>query len=934
MAVAVRLLARCLAVGAVMAAATSAIGGLPVQDAEHASQRGWVPVAYEDQPGEDPLDETSAMAWARWLNQPVEATALASSTTRIVADPSGVFRAELSPKPVRVQQEGQWVDVDPSLVEDGQGGFAPRAAVTQISVSGGGSGDLVSMSDAGRRLALSWPQSLPEPDVEGALATYADVLPGVDLVVEAGVEGFATYLVVESRQAAANPALGDLRFALAASGEVTQGPDGSLEIADSAGAPVFTAPQPRMWDSSEQAGVPDTAAERVAEAMGARATRLTVEATSTEIRLLPDQAFLTDPATTYPVVIDPSWSKTDQEHAWAMVWSNGMEFYNSSTEQARVGYDGWSSATKKSRSLYKFDTSFFRGRRIESAIFRHHQVHSPSYSCDTTLGPGVELWRTEGFGPNVSWPGPALAGNKLGTEQEAHGHRAYCSGFTLNEWNATPAVKWAVNNDKTRLSLQMRSANEGDAMGWRQFKGTSSAQPQLEVLYNTVPNTPAAPTLQDEPYYSDVNKTYTDDLTPTFQVKLTDPDGDQLKAQFKVHQGSTLKWDYTTVWKNSGQTIDRTLPAGVITEDGTYWVEVRAWDGDAWSGWSTRTTFVVDRDPPAVPTVQLPAQDPSYDRGGRFTFTSNSSDVYQYKYGFTTSAPNKTVKAKTEGGSATIVYIPATFGPDWVTVQALDRAGNASAASPDVDFRVKGTKANHQWPLDGADGGVGPDTVGGTALVHPAGAVWAPEGRYHSYDLLPQGEDAWATSDRSLLLDGDDEATTAGPAIEDTSRSFTVSAWVKLDASAQDSNRTAVAQLGSTMSAFYLGWNKDGWAFWVRELDDSGTTVVAKSSPHTLPAQAEWTHLVGVYSAARELKKDDRVIRLYVNGQLATPAVGAPEGVFDADGSLVVGRSQFNGNPNNHWAGQIDDVRTFPGPLDPLGVLALSTEIRDQEVTP
>lgn len=889
-------------------------------------------VAFPESPGAHPVDESEAMVQARSLGRAVEVAGLTSPTLKVMAKPEGIFEAEVSPAPVRVREAGRWVDADPSLVTDSGGRLAPRAAAVDLSFSPGGSSELVSLGSAQGRLGLSWLEDLPEPVIEGALATYREVLPGVDLVTQAGVEGFATYFVVKSRQAGANLDLDRLEFALATDdAEVVDRPDGSIDVVDAQGKSVFHAAQPRMWDSRGAAfALPEPAADVVAEAQGAGAQLLAVDVVGGKLRLRPDRAFLSDPQTTYPVIIDPTWStQSDEEFAWAMVWSNGMEWFNSSTQQARVGYDGWSSAAKKSRTFYKFNTSFFLDKRINSATLRHHQVHSPSYQCDTTIGPAVEVWRADGFGPGVSWPGPAL-NDRLATNSEAHGHEDYCPGYDLNEWSVTQAVNWAVNQGENRLTLAMVSANESNKDGWRQYKDTSSAQPKLVVEYNTPPDVPAAPSVVNANTYTDDSRSYTRDRTPKFTARLTDADGDQLWARFRVGpEGSGATWTHDTAWVGSGTTVtSAAVPSGEINADGTYWAEVKAYDDETNSVYSERTKFVVDTVAPAAPSVRLPIADPSYDNGGRFKFSSTSGDVYKYKYGFTTSTTNMEKKANGDGGPATVIYTPTTFGPDWVTAEAVDRAGNVSEPVPAderIDFRVKGTEATHHWPLDSD----GTDIVGGATLTTASAPGWGA-GRYRDYDPLQEGSVTWAGSDDSLVLDGvaDHAATVAG--LLDTSKSFTVSAWVKLDPQAQGSYQTAVSQVGASASAFYLGYNKDGWAFWVRGEDASASAVVAKT-PHTLPAQPQWTHLVGVYRAPR--KASDRQVLLYVNGHLQAE-MPAPEGVFKANGPFLVGRAQYNQNPSNFWAGEIDDVRAFPGSLDPLGALALSAEIRDQEVSP
>jgi hypothetical protein len=127
-----------------------------------------------------------------------------------------------------------------------------------------------------------------------------------------------------------------------------------------------------------------------------------VQVTASAVTIVPDRALLRDPETVFPVVIDPSYS--DGHTYWTMVWSNGMSFPNSSTEQARVGYDGWSGQSKRSRVFYRFDTSVLRNREIVSARFEHKQVHSPNHDCSLSVfGPAVEFIRSEAISSSTVW---------------------------------------------------------------------------------------------------------------------------------------------------------------------------------------------------------------------------------------------------------------------------------------------------------------------------------------------------------------------------------------------------------------------------------------------------------------------------------------------------------------------------------------------------
>uniref|UniRef100_UPI0030CF4B3C hypothetical protein n=1 Tax=Streptomyces sp. B21-104 TaxID=3039421 RepID=UPI0030CF4B3C len=134
---------------------------------------------------------------------------------------------------MRARVDGEWKPVDTDLAQAGGGGVAPEITTVGLTFSGGGDMPLVKMTKAGRELALSWPGELPAPELNGATATYRDVLPDVDLRMQAQEDGFTQLLVVKTAAAAENEALSKLRLQLAAEGmDVNETQDGGLEAVD------------------------------------------------------------------------------------------------------------------------------------------------------------------------------------------------------------------------------------------------------------------------------------------------------------------------------------------------------------------------------------------------------------------------------------------------------------------------------------------------------------------------------------------------------------------------------------------------------------------------------------------------------------------------------------------------------------------------------
>ncbi|MEU1282655.1 LamG-like jellyroll fold domain-containing protein [Kitasatospora sp. NPDC005856] len=160
----------------------------------------------------------------------------------------------------------------------------------------------------------------------------------------------------------------------------------------------------------------------------------------------------------------------------------------------------------------------------------------------------------------------------------------------------------------------------------------------------------------------------------------------------------------------------------------------------------------------------------------------------------------------------------------------------------------------------------------------------------------------------------------------DTTQSYSVSAWVKLNNT--DSYQTAVSLTGNQASPFYLQYSKayNNWAF-VLPSSDSVTSPEYYSAydrdGRTATTVGQWTHLTGTYNAATGLAT------LYVNG-LAVGSAKVGTAWKPPAGSLNIGGATFNGkSPSDFVNGAISDVRVYPYALtDPqVNVVATSQSI-------
>lgn len=121
---------------------------------------------------------------------------------------------------------------------------------------------------------------------------------------------------------------------------------------------------------------------------------------------------------------------------------------------------------------------------------------------------------------------------------------------------------------------------------------------------------------------------------------------------------------------------------------------------------------------------------------------------------------------------------------------------------------------------------------------------------------------------------------TAHPAL-DTTKSYTVSAWVKLNT--LTSTQTAISQGTVNHQAFYLGYHAglSSWYF-MTITSDAVTTNFSTASGGT-PTTGTWTHLAGVYDA------DSNVMSLYINGTLTSNAALNTTPVYNSSAPLNIG---------------------------------------------
>ncbi|WP_061989646.1 LamG domain-containing protein [Amycolatopsis regifaucium] len=822
-------------------------------------------------------DAASAFAAARLQGSPVGVADQTAEAKKVLANPDGTLTAQLSPQPVRVRKADGWVPVDTTLASVPDGTVRPKAAVADVAFSAGGAkGPLVRFSRNGKSIALRWPGSLPKPELEGNKARYREVLPGVDLEMQAEAEGYNQRFVVKTPDAGRNPALSSIKLALETEGvQLTSEGTGRVQAVDDTGQKIFVAPAATMWD-----------------ARGRESTSTPVEVAidRSSMTLTPNAAMLASPGTRYPVVVDPDMRSPGQS-MWAKVFRGypNDSYVNGTGDGdawAKVGKCTWSEcgSIDLARTYFQFDTAFLAGKEIKTVNFNTAVVHGPN--CDPKEH---QLFIAR---DNIWWGttwNNAPGGDHVSTVWVPSNWNS-CSG---NKPVGFPVGLYINPNGSSTYFLQAKS--ETDSSAWRKYDVPSTI---LQITYNTKPNPPydmkTDPPLPAPCRWCE-GVPYVGDPSIRLLSRLSDPDAnDQLRPVWDIYGGAPDQ-RAPAIYQASGAYHSTDVD---LTKRNGQRVTWTVWGHDSADGGDWRNgpgPFIVDQtgigNKPTV-TAPLYKADNAWHGGvgvpDVFEFdasdaTTKVTDVDHYLYGWT-DPPTTPIDAIALGGKAYAKLTPPGDGPRDLFVQSVDRAGHRSPTQTHHFYVRAGNGPLAQWSLEGNTKDTA--TLGFRDATLYGGPVYVP-----------------GSTGSGLKLDGVDDYVTA-PISTSTYPSFSFSGWVNLAEKkpgwstllSQNASTTAMVKLGHTGTA------TDRWALEFRPGNDPATAPTTVSSL-TAAQTNTWTHLAGVYDSGAQQ------IRLYVNGDLqGSTAWKSP---WPATHEFAVGRAIVNGVGKDYLAGAVDEIRTY-----------------------
>ncbi|MEU3282440.1 DNRLRE domain-containing protein [Streptomyces antibioticus] len=639
-------------------------------------------------------DIASARVAARLSGKRVEALSERTETSTTWVNANGSLTSELAAGPVRFQEDGQWRPVDLDLVQDVDGSVEPKAHPRGLRLASGGgmrarsladSGkatgrDLVTLGEGDQQIALQWKGGLPKPKLDGTRATYANAVPGADVVVEATRTGFEQY--VNIRQKPAQDGYG-YTLPLKAKGlKVEQLKDGSLLFTDKKGTKRATMPAPVMWD----AAVDKVSGEHTHRAP----VKLQVVRRKGAVDLVftPDAKFLADPKTTYPVTVDPSTAAlgnvfdTYVQQGETVDWSADTEL-----DLGNPGTTNGDGTPRTARSFITWNTAPISDALVSDAKLSLWNFHSGNTTC--TAQPW-EVWSAGKASTASRWTAQPTWTAKKATSSETKGNPACTTAPDgwINADVTTLVQEWASAKAATS-GMGLRASSETVTAQWKRVNSANAASnpPKLVVTYNYRPRT-GTDQQAGPPFFKDTTgRWFVNTTTPTLRDTFVDPNNDKVDGTFQIFDnvtgvqvGNVLVSPYVA----SGQPASVTVPAGLLANGKTYKFRTSPYDGTSYNiGWSPYAVFTVDTSAPSAVASVTSTDYPSSQwvkgagQSGQFTVVPPTGD----QNGVEWSLDGTTWTKIATSGTTTPVNIsvtPTRAGTNTLQVRSTDKAENKS----------------------------------------------------------------------------------------------------------------------------------------------------------------------------------------------------------------------------------------------------------------
>ncbi|MFJ6918651.1 DNRLRE domain-containing protein [Streptomyces sp. NPDC101133] len=663
-----------------------------------------------------------AVTQAEKTGKKVVVTDETTATTYTVANPDGTLTTELTTGPERVWRDGEWRKVDVTLTAGADGavraknhpdglrlaGRTGKAPTSLRAAQKTAPKDLVTLGSGEQAVTLQWKGGLPKPELDGTTARYNEAVPGADVIVEATRTGFEQYVEIAEK-----PTTDGYSYTLPvkAKGLVAKAnKDGSVAFTDArTGVVRATMPTPVMWDASvdQRSGKHENRA-RVGMKVVNKGHGVV------DLVITPDADFLADPATQYPVTVDPSTSAlgnlfdTYVQRGETVDWSGDTELDlgNPGTKNADGTY-------RTARSFITWNTAPIADALVSKATLSLWNFHSGNTDC--TAQPW-EVWTASNASTSSRWTNQPVMDAKYATSTATRGNPG-CT--TADGWitaDVTTLAQYWAGRKWDHAGMGLRTSSESDIHEWKRVNSANNAanQPKLTVTYNYRPSD-GTNRQAGAPFKSYAGVWAVNTTTPTLRDTFTDQDGDQVNGTFQVYDAATNTPITTPLgeglllspYGDQGKPVSVTVPAGQLKDGRTYKFRTNAYDGTHYNlNWSPWTQFVVDTTAPDAPAMSSTTYPEGQwgggtDIPGQFSVETGDDGAREVRFRLDGIAdlpdeealddPETSLRAPTllaetwqstptdNTSSAAFAITPTATGSHYVEAATVDRADNVGA---------------------------------------------------------------------------------------------------------------------------------------------------------------------------------------------------------------------------------------------------------------
>lgn len=597
-----RLTALCSAVTLALAGLT--VAAEPVSGGQPSAAAG--PEQQTDAPA---LARGRALMAAHASGTPVEVPELTTETSRVWALPNGHLRAEITAGPARVNRDGKWSEVDLDLVRRPDGTVAAKVHPFDLVLAGSGPAadrDVAAVGSGSSRLSLAWSKALPEPVLEGTKATYPEVYPGIDLVVESLRMGMESFLVLKTRAALSYAGAAQKALTMRGAGTPAGNGRGGLTFRDGQGRQFGQMPQAVAWDAqTDKTGKPRNV------------TEVGVSVDQGRVGFTVDKAWLNDPARAFPITIDP---------AGGGITASSDTFVNSGSPNSSYGTDQeleigtQNSGAAKRLAYVNFGVGNLKGSRITYANIKLWATYSASgctagtwalfgaaslASDSTTYNGRPNL--VDGYRNQIDRDGVNSVSVPFGGSADAS------SGGCTDKWvdsDATAFFQWAADRPGTDVSAVLRPYWDDTNLYYKRFYSLNhGTQPHALIDYffpPTLSNFLTVPRTAPTEACTTTNPPSIGTAAPQLTVQVDQNERLVSNVDFQWWDAATPATVNTVTVANAASGSTVTTPSGAITLTAghTYQWRARATGLGGPAGWSTPCGFLADPQPPPVAGCQ------------------------------------------------------------------------------------------------------------------------------------------------------------------------------------------------------------------------------------------------------------------------------------------------------------------------------------------